>query len=132
MTRRRSKISTMNPNEVGKQKFDRFKKKALLVLSTAFRAPLFFMLGCGTTDLGVSIHDHNGEKMAIVNLGIAGPFEKKPYKKSRDGKILDWKKEGDEVDINLRGRNGGKPIHRHPKHNGDYDGYLGTQEFKFE
>lgn len=121
----------MNPKEAGKQKFDRFKKQALLVLTTAFRAPLMVMMGCGTTVNGISVHDHhNGEKMATVNLGIIGPSVLVPYNESQHGKIKDWVEEGEKVDIGtLKLKNNLTPLHRHTV---PIDGQIGAQEFVAE
>ncbi len=114
--------------EVRKDQFNHLKKRALLVFSTALRGPLLLMLGCGTTVKGISVHDHGGQKWT------KGYLLPETFDESTHGKIKDWREEGEEVNIDLRGKNGSKPIHRHPKHigDGDYDGYLGAQEFKFE
>ncbi|PIU36692.1 hypothetical protein COS77_02655 [Candidatus Roizmanbacteria bacterium CG06_land_8_20_14_3_00_34_14] len=120
----------MNPKEAWKQKYSRFKKQALLVLTTAFRSPLIVTMGCGTTVKGIPVHDHQGENIATINLGIIGPSVYVPYNESQHGKMQDWVEEGDIVDIGtLKLKGNKKAIHRHTN---PIDGQIGAQEFVAE
>lgn len=104
----------MNPNkEAGKQNFDHFKKQALLALTTAFRAPLMLMMGCGyinnpNRDYRLYYTDTNGEKRVIDPVtGESRQYNNEP--------IIDLVEEGEVIpelsDIKLP--DGSRPVHGH-------------------
>jgi len=122
----------MNPiaKEGRRQKVEHFKKQALLALTTAFRAPLMLMMGCGTTVSGINIHDHNGKKMAEVNLGILSPTVSVPYIQERHEQLKYFVEVGDEgpwVD-----KDGHKSFHRHPPQDKPLGYSIGAVEYYFE
>ena len=123
----------MNPNrkEAGQQKMEHFKKQALLFLTTAFRAPLMLMTGCGYVTRGTSfmyrraeIHDHDGKKEVLIG------WVKVPYDSEKHGKIVEWVEEGQRVPGVPDSTNGKSPIHRHEKSSSG--GSSGAHEYQYE
>jgi len=102
----------MNPKEAGKQKFDRLKKQALLVLTTAFRAPLMLMMGCGYIIYsGTRQHLHDRDGRLIVEIDDA--FHTEPYNTDIHGDKIEFIEEGEVVSGIPNSTDGKKPIHRH-------------------
>ena len=69
---------------------------ALKVLTTAYRAPLFFMLGCGYVEINGKrrpLHDHRGQ--LTVKLGLVAGSE--VTLGNSGGQIVEWIKEGEIV-----------------------------------
>jgi len=128
--RRRSTIPTMTNPEAGKQRFDRFNKKALLFLTTALQAPIMLLMGCGyaTDSHGVrrDVRDYGGKLMVRYPLN-----ERRPYVESGHGKITGWLEEGEVVPGFGERPDGKKPIHRHPNVSGAVN-IEGTHTFRFE
>jgi len=116
----------MSPQEAGKQKFEKLKKQAVLVLTTAFRAPLMLMMGCTVLDKKSMssdniMHDHGDKKIVHVAL------KNEEYHPNKHGKIKVHFKEGDV----LFESGGKKAVHRHPK-NGEQLPTSNGIEFKWE
>ena len=75
----------MNPNrkEARQQKMEHFKKQALLALTTAFRAPLMLMMGCGYVTIAKAfngtpaiLNDADGKKIVrVANSNGSGNIE---------------------------------------------------------
>jgi len=115
----------MNPQEVRRQKFDHIKKQALIVLTTALRAPLFAMLGCGYAG-GNYLYDHGGKKV-VYNKRL----DKEEYDQELHGKIFGFIEEGQQVPgAPPDSTTGKKPIHRHNRTG--FGGIIGPYEFQYE
>jgi len=124
--------------EVGKQQFDRFNKNALLVLTTALRASLLLLMGCGyiVDPKGErhNVHDHTGTR--IVDTEVFGTETYETYNKDKHGKITGWLKVGEPLVYNgqvMKAKDGKIATHRHvffgdPKWNGTD----GSHEFSYE
>lgn len=109
----------MNINEVeGHRESPRPQlKKALKVLSLAFRAPIFFLLGCGYIQSGdtiIEIHDYFGKKEIWPN---GDPKSTVPYDHKIHGELTFFVEEGKKIPEvpNKTSKFAGElePIHRH-------------------
>lgn len=121
--------------EVRKQQFDRFNKNALLVLTTALRASLLLLMGCGyaVDPKGErrSVHDHTGTK--IIDTEV---LRTETYNEGKHGKITGWLEVGEPLVYNgqvMKDKDGRTATHRHvffgdPK----WDGTDGSHEFSYE
>ena len=100
--------------EVRKQQFDRLKKKALLVFTTALRAPLFMMLGCGVVQGRGEVNDFLGHR----RVKFPGNQDPVPYDEAIHGPITGWLEQGDEITelATLVGK-GNKAVHDHKAQN---------------
>lgn len=121
----------MNLQEVKKQRFDRFKKRAMMIFTTALRLPLMPLMGCGYVT-GVKafgyqaeVHDHGGG--LLVHL----ESDKVPYDQAKHGEITEFIKEGDRVPDLLNSTGGKAPIHRHNRKRG-IGGSSGPYEYQYE
>jgi len=112
--------------EVGKQRFNHFKKEVLAVLTTALRAPLTLLMGCGQVYVDGrlrNIHDH--KKVMMVGVGV---FSTKPScNEKKHGKIIGFVQEGQRIPDIPNSTEGKEPIHRH---NGKAN--YGPYEYKYE
>jgi hypothetical protein len=125
----------MNPNtkEGLKQQFEHFKDKALFVLTTALRAPLILMMGCGyvtntKTFSGrpAEVHDHDGEMMVHRN------WNEVPYDPKIHGYIVDFLKEGEPLPHMPKSTDGETAIHRHSYKYRSNGGKSGAHEYQYE
>ena len=119
----------LNLREVRQQRFEHFKKQALLALTTAFRAPLMLMMGCGYVSIAKSfmgqpaeIHDHDGTEMVHIE------FDEVPYNEVIHGKKIGWVEEGKVIPGASSGKHGTRRIHRHSGN----DGTRGPYEYRYE
>ncbi len=101
--------------EAGKQKFDHFKKQAMLALTTAFRAPLMLMMGCGYIRYqGVLMPLHDFEGKLTVNIN---PYRSEPYDADKHGEKIDFVEEGQVIPNQSNSTQDKRPIHRHNEKN---------------
>ncbi len=121
--------------EVRKQRFDHLKKGVLAVLTTALRAPLLLLMGCGyvVDPKGErrSVHDHTGTR--IVDTEVFGT---ETYNEDKHRKITGWLEVGEPLVYNgqvMKAKDGKIATHRHvffgdPKWSGTIYGH----EFSYE
>jgi len=130
----------MNPiaKEGRRQKVEHFKKQALLALTTAFRAPLMLMMGCGYVTIAKAfngtpaiLNDADGKKIVrVANSNGSGNIEEK-YDESRHGEIVNFVEEGQPVPGVPNSTRGKIAIHRHHRKPGT-GGIQGAHEFSYE
>ncbi len=100
----------LNQKEVRQQKFDHFKKQALLVLTTALRAPLMLAMGCGSVNVKgkkLELHDHGGSYTVRDGYAVVA------YDQKKHGAIVGLIEEKQRVPDTPDSTDGRAPIHVH-------------------
>lgn len=90
---------------------EQFKRGALMAFTTALRAPLMLMMGCGYVNYNGALralHDHNGKKIVVESF-----LNSVEYDAAMHGEILDFVNEGDRVPMVPNSTQGKVPTHRH-------------------